>query len=72
MAKNDYFWKGDKLFIFFQKVWKWPKIDQNQWAIAHAFCSEMAKNEHFWKGDKFFIVFQKVWKWPKIDQNHGL
>ena len=29
MAKNDHFWKGDKFFIVLQKVWKWPKIDQN-------------------------------------------
>ena len=66
------FERGDKFFIVFQKVWKWPKIDQNHGLIAHAFCSEMAKNEAFWKGDKFFRFFQKVWKWPKNDQNHGL
>ena len=29
MAKIDSFWRPEKYFLFFQKVWKWPKIDQN-------------------------------------------
>ena len=29
MAKIDSFRRPEKYFLYFQKVWKWPKIDQN-------------------------------------------
>ena len=71
MAKNDSFWKGEKWFIFFLKVWKWPKIDQNHGLSPMLFAQKWPKMTVFERVRNYSYFSKRCENDPKSIKTMG-